>query len=65
MNQEEFDAIKATFPWREQIIQTTRGGLVRVLDKNGQEVPLFTMTRFLAMITEKLAPKSAEQEKAA
>ena len=64
MNQEEFDAIKATFPWRDQIVPTTRGGLVRVIDKNGNEVPIFTMTRFLAMITEKLAAKPANKEQA-
>lgn len=55
MDQKEFDALKATFPWTERLIQTGMGGLVQVIDNRGQEVPVFTMTRFLEMITQKLA----------
>lgn len=65
MNQKEFDAVKDTFPWTEQTFLTTNGAIVRVVDKNGNEVPLFTMTRFLVMITTKLAAKAAEKEKTA
>lgn len=66
MDQVEFEKLKATFPWTERTIPTRVGGLVQVIDRNGQEVPLFTMTRFLEMITNKLAPKvSEEQEKVA
>lgn len=57
MDQAEFEAIKATFPWTERVITTGVGGLVQVIDRNGNEVPLFTMTRFLMMITNKLAKK--------
>lgn len=55
MEQVEYEAIKATFPWTErtQVIHG-RGGFVQVIDKNGNEVPLFTMTKFLGMITRKL-----------
>ena len=64
MDQAEFEKIKATFPWSERTFQTRSGGIVQVIDHNGQEVPLFTMTAFLEMITRKLAPKvSEEQEK--
>lgn len=59
MDQAEFEAIKATFPWTERVITTGVGGLVQVIDRNGNEVPLFTMTRFLMMITNKLAKKEA------
>lgn len=65
MDQVEFEKLKATFPWTERTIPTRAGGLVQVIDRNGQEVPLFTMTRFLEMITNKLAAKAGEQEKAA
>jgi len=59
MDQAEFEAIQATFPWTERVITTGVGGLVQVIDRNGNEVPLFTMTRFLMMITNKLAKKEA------
>lgn len=66
MDQVEFEKLKATFPWTERTIPTRGGGLVQVIDRNGQEVLLFTMTRFLEMITNKLAPKvGEEQEKVA
>lgn len=65
MNQAEFDAVKATFPWTEQVLQTNRGGLVQVIDRNGNEVPIFAMTGFLAMITSKLAARPAEQKEEA
>lgn len=57
MDQEEFDKLKATFPWSEQVYAN---GLVQVLNRHGHEVPLFTMTRFLTMITTKLAKKAEE-----
>lgn len=66
MDQVEFEKLKATFPWTERTLQTRSGGLVQVIDANGNEVPLFTMTRFLEMITAKLAPKIVpEQQEAA
>lgn len=63
MDKAEFDALKATFPWREQVIPTRVGGLVQVIDRNGNEVPIFTMTGFLKMITAKLAVESQEENK--
>lgn len=72
MDQVEFEALKATFPWTERTLQTRTGGLIQVLDNKGEEVPIFTMTRFLEMITKKLAAKEAiepapaqQEEKAA
>lgn len=65
MDQAEFEQIKATFPWTERVFQTRSGGIVQVIDCNGNEVPLFTMTRFLEMITRKLAAKPAEENKEA
>jgi hypothetical protein len=65
MDQAEFDKIKATFPWTERTFQTRSGGVVQVIDCNGQEVPLFTMTAFLELITHKLAPKEVSEQKEA
>lgn len=65
MDQVEFEKLKATFPWTERTLQTRSGGLVQVIDRNGNEVSLFTMTRFLEMITLKLAPKVGEQQEKA
>jgi hypothetical protein len=39
------------------VIPSGLGGLVQVIDKNGDEVPIFAMTAFLAFITRKLEPK--------
>lgn len=65
MDQAEFEKIKATFPWSERTFQTRSGGIVQVIDRNGQEVPIFTMTAFLEVITRKLAPKEAGEQKEA
>lgn len=62
MDQAEFDQIKATFPWTQRVLQTPLRGHVQVIDCNGNEVPIFTMTSFLVMITAKLAAKEAVKE---
>jgi len=59
MTQEELDAITSTFPWTEQRVITPHGGLIRMLDKNGNEVSLLAMTAFLQFISRKVA-KNAE-----
>lgn len=61
MNSGEFEKLRQTFPWREHVF----GPRVMVLDKNNQEVPIFTMTAFLAFITNKLAASEQKEEKAA
>lgn len=56
MTQIEFDALKATMPWRTVVERYGPiGGLVRVLNCNNQEVPMFDMTGFLEIITERIA----------
>lgn len=62
MNQSEFEAIKATFPWTERILPTGRGGLVQMIDRNGVEVPLFTITKLLMLLTQKMQPAPAPQQ---
>ncbi len=61
MNQTEFDEVKKTFPWTEQVMLVGPGGLVRLIDVNGNEVPIFKMTKFLELITRKLTVKEAEE----
>lgn len=62
MKPAEFDEVRKTFPWTERITPTLKGGgWVQVIDRNGNEVPLFTMTNFLTMITTKLASQEPEK----
>lgn len=63
MNDAEFKAAQATFPWREI---RYGNGVIALHDCIGREVPLLTMTAFMVMITEKLklVPKE-ENEKPA
>jgi len=57
VTEEAFLAAKATFPWTEHVVTNGRHTIIKLIDRNGQEVPLFTMTAFLTMITAKLASK--------
>lgn len=54
MSDEEFKKLQATFPWTTQVVPSGIGGLVRMIDRNGQEVPIFAMTDLLQMLTRKL-----------
>jgi len=56
MTPAEIEALRATMPWQERIIPTGKGGLVQMIDRNGNEVPLLEMTRFLMVITQRMAP---------
>jgi len=62
MTEAEFKEIKATMPWMERTIATGRGGIIQIIDNQGREVPLFTIVRFLMMITNKLARPIAESQ---
>lgn len=64
MDEKEFKALQATMPWRHVVYPAQRGmigGQVKVINKNGQEVDLLVMCRFLEVITNKLALKPAEE----
>jgi hypothetical protein len=54
MTDEQFKELQATFPWTTRVLPTGAGGLVQMIDRNGQEVPLFAMTDILEMLTRKL-----------
>jgi hypothetical protein len=61
MTDEQYKAAKATMPWTERVIMNGRHIIIQVIDNRGQEVPLFTMTAFLTMITAKLAQAPAKE----
>ena len=55
MTDEQFKALKNTFPWKTRVARSGLGGLVQVIDNTGQEVPIFTMTSLLELLTEQLS----------
>lgn len=55
MTASELSALKETMPWTEQIITTRTGGLVRILNNRGEEVPMFTIIEFVKAVTHKMA----------
>lgn len=62
MTEDQLRALKLTMPWQEQLFHTPAGGLLRVIDRNGNEVDMFTMVAFVKLITEKLARGVSEKE---
>lgn len=54
MTDEQFKELQTTFPWTTRITPSGVGGLVQVMDRNNQEVPLFAMTDLLELLTRKL-----------
>lgn len=62
MTKEDYEKLRATMPWTERTVHTRTGGLVQIIDNQGQEVPLFTITAFLDMITRMIANKPAQKE---
>jgi hypothetical protein len=61
MTDAEFRALRATMPWKERVFQTARGGVVQIVDRAGNEVPMFQMTRFLVFITARLETATKDQ----
>lgn len=62
MTEEEWKKAKETFPWRHQVLQTGIGGLVTVFDKNGVEVPLFTLVGVAERLTAHIAKPAPKTE---
>ena len=54
MSERTLKQIVETFPWTETVTHTPVGGLVRMIDNKGAEVPLFDMTFFLMKVTAKI-----------
>jgi hypothetical protein len=57
MTEEQFKAIQGTFPWTHTVQPSSLGGIVRVLNRHGEEVPIFDMVAVLEIISRKLQPK--------
>jgi hypothetical protein len=62
MNEEELKALKKTMPWSERVVKSQAGVRVYVIDCNGAEVPIFTMIKFLTLVTTKMATKETEND---
>lgn len=56
MTDEQYQAIRATFPWRrmKSTAPGTQTVTYRIVDKNGNDVPIFDMIGLLEMLTGKL-----------
>lgn len=63
MTEEQFQHAKSTFPWTQHLLTTPhkQGGIVRVMDKNGQEVPLFNMIAVVQHLTARIAAAPVAQ----
>lgn len=48
------EEIRKTMPWKEMVHPN---GLVQMIDKFGREVPMFTMTALVVVVTHKMAIK--------
>lgn len=57
MSDAEYLKLKATMPWRHELTPTAKGGIIRLLDNAGNEVPMISMINFLEFITNKISPK--------
>lgn len=58
MNKEELENLKKTFPWSYETYIGKMGGMIRILDKNGQEVDLGLLVRFVCYISKLMQPKN-------
>lgn len=57
MTNDDYKRVVATFPWRHEVQRTTKGALIKLLDKNGDEVPLTDLMHFMEFITGRIANK--------
>jgi len=53
--------LRPTFPWQSQVFGN---GLVRVVDRTGAEVPLFTMLGFIESVTVKMSQQDEKKAEA-
>lgn len=58
MTDKEFNDLRDTFPWTMQQFIGPGGGIVRMMDRHGNEVPIFSMTAFMEIMTRKLTSKT-------
>ena len=58
MKKEEIEEIKKTFPWTYETYIGKLGGMIRITDRNGHEVDLGLLVRFVCYISKIMQPKS-------
>lgn len=58
MNKEELESLKKTFPWTYETYVGKLGGMIRIIDKNGQEVDLGLLVRFVCYVSQLMKTKS-------
>lgn len=62
MTKEQFEALKATMPWKHQVVPHPQmGGLVQVINNRGEEVSIMDMMLFLDSITARLAQQEPKE----
>jgi hypothetical protein len=54
---DEFKRARATMPWTEHNFAQGRQTLIKIVDRNGAEVPLLTMVAFVLRMSAHLAIK--------
>lgn len=57
MNKEELSKLKETFPWSYSSYMTNAGCMLRIVDKDGKEVDLGTLVRFVCWVTQQTGHK--------
>jgi len=57
MTDEEWRKAKETFPWTHEIEVSGLGGIIRLKDKSGKEVPLQTMVMVMERLTLHISKK--------
>lgn len=62
MDTDKFRQIKTTFPWRSEIVSTGVGGLIKIRDKDGKEVDLFTIIETIVFLSERMAIRKTDGE---
>lgn len=58
MTKEEIVKIKATFPWTYSTYMTNLGCTLKIVDKNGNEVDLGTLVRFVCWVSQQMKQSS-------
>lgn len=58
MNKAELDTLKTTMPWRQERLFTPGGCVIRVIDKNGNEVPITSMVDFVCLVSERFGAET-------
>lgn len=51
MKKEEIEALKKTFPWSYSAYTDQGAYMLRIVDKNGREVDLAQLVRFVCYVT--------------